>query len=173
VPSQPIQVSIEQDAGLSLGFQPHPVKAAADQARPIPKWAAHHLPSLFGIRYVGHLNEKSKSPKNSLRIDCMATSMHADFSASQSQPVASIARLVGNRRRQITPQAGHALEILGHAIEYLTDEFVHHGGDVSSRNPQLEAVQLLMSLNRQVYFECPEVPTVRERIRSMFHFNEA
>jgi hypothetical protein len=34
-------------------------------------------------------------------------------------------------------------------------------------------VQLLMSLNRQVYFECPEVPTVRERIRSMFHFNEA
>jgi hypothetical protein len=26
-----------------------------------------------------------------------------------------------------------------------------------------------MALNRQVYYECPEVPTLGERLRSMLH----
>jgi hypothetical protein len=65
-----------------------------------------------------------------------------------------------NRRRRISPQAGHALGILGRALEHLTDEFVHSGASFSSRNPQLEAVQLLMARNLQVYFECPEIPSL-------------
>jgi hypothetical protein len=75
------------------------------------------------------------------------------------------------RRRRISPRAGHALEILGHAIEYLTDEFVHRGVPVSSNGTQLQAVQLLMALNRQVYFECPEVPSLSERLRAFLHLN--
>lgn len=74
-----------------------------------------------------------------------------------------------NRPRRVSREAGHALEILGHAIEYLSDEFVHEGGALTAHNPQLEAVQLLMSLNRQVYFECPQVPTIRERLDSFLH----
>ncbi len=37
---------------------------------------------------------------------------------------------VGSRsvRRRTTPEAGFALEILGHAIEYLADEYVHEAG---------------------------------------------
>jgi hypothetical protein len=31
----------------------------------------------------------------------------------------------------------------------------------------LQAVQLLMALNRQVYFECPEAPTFGERCRAL------
>jgi len=73
---------------------------------------------------------------------------------------------VTKRRRRITPEAGHALEILGHAIEYLTDEYVHEGGALSARDGRVMAVQLLMSLNRQVYFECPEAPTFADRCRS-------
>jgi len=46
-----------------------------------------------------------------------------------SAPVAVRARVRPSRR--ITPEAGHALEILGHAIEYLTDELVHCGGELS------------------------------------------
>ena len=74
------------------------------------------------------------------------------------------------RSRRITPEAGHALEILGHAIEYLTDEFVHEGGPVSAANPRLQAVQMLMALNRQIYFSCPEIAPFRERLRRFFHF---
>jgi len=32
---------------------------------------------------------------------------------------------------------------------------------------------LLMSLNRQVYFECPEVQTLGDRCRSFFRFRSA
>jgi|ERR1035437_409343 hypothetical protein len=78
-----------------------------------------------------------------------------------------------NRRRRIDPQAGRALEKLGHAIEYLTDEFVHQGRSISAKDPQLEAVKLLMALNRKVYFECPEVPTFAERWRSLLRLHAA
>jgi hypothetical protein len=75
---------------------------------------------------------------------------------------AALARRVA-RRRRISPQAGRALEILGHAIEYLTDEYVHRSGSFSARDPELEAVQLLMAVNRAIYLECPEVPSFGAR----------
>lgn len=53
-------------------------------------------------------------------------------------------------RRHIMPQAGRALEILGRAIEYLSDELVHGASSLSPCDPQFEAVQLLMAINRQV-----------------------
>jgi hypothetical protein len=71
-----------------------------------------------------------------------------------------------HRRRRMSPEAGHALEILGHAIEYLADEYAHEGGSFSGSDPRLEAIQLLMAVNRQVYLACPEVPTLGERIRA-------
>jgi|ERR1035441_182212 hypothetical protein len=73
------------------------------------------------------------------------------------------------RRRSINPKAGHALEILGHAIEYLTDEFIHQGGSFSANNGQLQAVQLLMALNRQIYFDCPVVPPLGKRLLALLH----
>jgi len=93
----------------------------------------------------------------------MAATATNEFPIPVSLPARAAAHLSTHRR--ITPEAGHALEILGHAIEYLTDEFVHDGGDFSARNGQIQAVQLLMALNRQVYFECPEAPTLGERFR--------
>ena len=103
----------------------------------------------------------------------MATAMPANLHMPVSAPAASTACIRVNRRRRITPQAGHALEILGHAIEYLTDEFVHSGGELSPSNGELAAVQLLMERNRQVYYECPEVVTMSERLRSMLHLRAA
>jgi hypothetical protein len=109
----------------------------------------------------------------------MAASMSTNFPISLSTPVAisTPAATTGlarpHRLRRITPQAGHALEILGHAIEYLTDEFVHSGSGLSPASGPLDAVQLLMSVNRQIYYECPEVPTVMERLRSMLHLRAA
>ena len=73
-----------------------------------------------------------------------------------------------NRTRRISPRAGRALEMLGHAIEYLADEFAHQRKQVSIDDPQVQAIQLLMGLNRQIYFQCPVVPTLGERIRNFF-----
>jgi hypothetical protein len=71
-------------------------------------------------------------------------------------------------QRRISPQAGRALEILGHAIEYLADEYMHNAGRLCAHDGQVEAVRLLMRLNRQVYFECPEAPTMADRWRALF-----
>jgi len=91
------------------------------------------------------------------------------FSHPACAPAVAVTRPRVNRRRRITPEAGCALEKLAHAIEYLTDEFIEQGLAFSARDEQLQAVQTLMALNRQIYFECPEAPTFSERCRSLFH----
>jgi hypothetical protein len=98
----------------------------------------------------------------------MAASATTGFTIPASAPAASALPL-RSRRRHITPQAGRALEILGHSIEYLTDEFVHRGGSFAAHDERLQAVQLLMALNRQVYYECPEARTLGERCRALLH----
>ena len=77
---------------------------------------------------------------------------------------------VGSRsvRRRTTPE-GVALEILGHAIECLADEYVHEAGllpsiHIHSGDPRVEAIQLLMAANRQVYYACPVVPSFSQRV---------
>jgi len=101
-----------------------------------------------------------------------ASSRACGFPVCAAAPAAVTSRGVA-RRRRISPKAGHALEILGHAIEYLTDEYVCAGGSVSAQDAQVEAVQLLMSLNREIYFGCPEVPTLTDRFRALLHLRTA
>lgn len=78
-----------------------------------------------------------------------------------------------HHKRRVSAQAGHALEILGHAIEYLADEYVHEDGSFSSHNGQIEAIQLLMARNRAVYFSCPEIPGFGDQCGTFFraHFH--
>jgi hypothetical protein len=95
-----------------------------------------------------------------------------DFPIPVSAP-AVLSGFTHTKRRRITPKAGHALEILGHAIEYLTDEFVCEAASFSVNKGQMEAVQLLMALNREVYFECPEALSFGERWRAILRFRPA
>jgi hypothetical protein len=68
-------------------------------------------------------------------------------------------------RRHVSPQTGRALEMLGHAIEYLADEYSHQCKSPSAHDGPLDAVQLLMRINREIYLECPEVRTFADRWR--------
>jgi hypothetical protein len=71
-------------------------------------------------------------------------------------------------RRQLSPLDGHALEMLGHAIEYLADEYsldVEHKGPLGSGDPRIEAIQILKGLNRAVYYSGAEVQPAFTRIR--------
>jgi hypothetical protein len=94
----------------------------------------------------------------------MAASIAKVMGAALDEIEISSVRASG--RRRISPEAGRALEILGHAIEYLADEYVHSGRAFSARDPEVQAVQILMALNRQIYFECPVVPTLADRLRA-------
>lgn len=86
--------------------------------------------------------------------------------ATTSPLAYSAARPAAAVRRRITPEAGHALEILGHAIEYLSDELAIDRTPLASNRGRVEAIELLMALNRRIYYECPEIPTLAQRLTS-------
>jgi hypothetical protein len=105
-----------------------------------------------------------------MRIDKMAAST-TDLSIAALAPDASI-HDVGLKRRRISPESGRALEILGHAIEYLADEYIHSGALPSANDGPVKAMQMLMALNRQIYLSCPVRPTLWERLRSFMRVQQ-
>jgi hypothetical protein len=108
-----------------------------------------------------------------MRIYSMAaTSTTGSLEITSSVPISN-PRSVRIRRRRISPEAGHALEILGHAIEYLTDEYVHEGRSLCAHDAEVEAVQLLMQINRKIYLDCPEVRSLSARCRELLHLRSA
>jgi hypothetical protein len=71
-------------------------------------------------------------------------------------------------RRALSPVEGRALEILGHAIEYLADEYsvdTAPKGPLGSADPRVEAIQMLKALNRAVYYSGAEVQPAFRRIK--------
>jgi hypothetical protein len=95
--------------------------------------------------------------------------LHVRQSPSPMEPLSlhPVVPTQGMVRRRITPQAGRGLEILGHALDYLKDEFVYDGCRFDEDRGRLHAIQLLASLNRQIYFACGVEPTMRERVQSL------
>jgi len=82
---------------------------------------------------------------------------------------ALVAASVGVRRRQVSRADGRGIEVLGHAIEYLSDEAIDKGCDEAGYRDLQATLALLMRLNREIYFACPYVPTFGERLRLLLH----
>lgn len=115
-----------------------------------------------GKQYLRYLKDLHACAEEAGKVGFMAAST-TDLPAT----VAPLAANIGEyRRRRISPQSGRALEILGHAIEYLADEYARDGFAAADHTGRLEAIQLLMKVNRGIYFECPELPGIRERFLS-------
>jgi hypothetical protein len=71
-------------------------------------------------------------------------------------------------RRRLSPEGGRALEILGHAIEYLADEYAadpKEKGPLGNADPRIEAIQVLKALNRAVHFSGTELEPFFRRMR--------
>jgi hypothetical protein len=71
-------------------------------------------------------------------------------------------------RRRLSPEGGRALEILGHAIEYLADEYAadpKDKGPLGNADPRVEAIQILKAMNRAVYFSGTELEPFFRRMR--------
>ena len=64
-------------------------------------------------------------------------------------------------RRRPTPQQGRALEILGHAIEYLVDSRLTEGGSSAAEN---RAVRILMACSRSVFEDSMVIVPVHQRV---------
>jgi hypothetical protein len=73
--------------------------------------------------------------------------------------------------RRLSPEEGKAVEVLGHAIEYLADEYaadIGSTGALGRADPRVEAIEVLKAMNRSVYLSGTEVQPVFRRIRQWF-----
>ncbi len=71
-------------------------------------------------------------------------------------------------RRVITRQQGCALEIIGHAVDYLNDCYLNQGPDneiLDFSGPTLEAAQILIAAQRQILFSLPLAESFSQRLR--------
>ena len=134
--------------------------------------------------YLGHLRTQRIEPMERLRIFNMATITAMIGGASISHAVnlpaarAAVAAARPWRSRRITPEAGRAIEMLGHAIEYLADEFAlecrsREENIGVGKHPQTIAIELMMTRSREIYFSCPTVLTLGDRLRSLLHLQRA
>jgi len=132
------------------------------------------------VHYLGHLTIQRIEPMEKLRILDMATiAARMDGALIAHAVNLPVSRETGAaahpwRSRRITPEAGRAIEMLGHAIEYLADEFAlecrnREESIAIGKHPQITAIEMLMMRNREIYFSCPPVPTLGERLRSLLH----
>ena len=68
-------------------------------------------------------------------------------------------------RRQLSREGGRAIEILGHAIEYLADEYavdLADKGPLGSADPRVEAIQILKAAQpRYLFFRYGDSTGVR------------
>jgi len=102
----------------------------------------------------------------------MASTVTGDnlVSLSRSQNTTNSAAVIAPRRRIVSRDAGRAIEMLGHAIEYLADEFAlecmsRQESIAAGMHPRVVAIEILKKCNRVVYLSCPEAPTLSERVR--------
>jgi hypothetical protein len=99
-----------------------------------------------------------------------------NFARSESQlppsrPIGLVSPAGPLVRRQLSRESSRALEILGHAIEYLADEYAVDKADkgpLGNGDPRVEAIQVLKALNRAIYYSGAEVQPVFGRWRRWF-----
>ena len=97
-------------------------------------------------------------------LSAPACPTHARFCAAPCSPSSKAAL----RPRIIPQREGRALEILGHAIEYLADEYalvcrrpLHSKAAPSG---EVQAIEILKAHSRDIYSSCPFAPSLIERI---------
>ena len=88
-----------------------------------------------------------------------------------SRPIGLVSPAAPLVRRQLSRESSRGLEILGHAIEYLADEYAVDKADkgpLGNADPRVEAIQVLKALNRAIYYSGAEVQPVFRRWRRWF-----
>ena len=70
-------------------------------------------------------------------------------------------------RRRPTFEQGRALEVLSRAIEYLVDSSMLEGAQPETQltGSKLDAIRILMLLNREVFSECEAIVPLGRRLR--------
>jgi hypothetical protein len=99
------------------------------------------------------------------------TASSHDPSVASAQEAYLLAAGLGGERSERgglpTRRSGRALEILGHAIEYLADEYVRDNSSAETKEGTLQAIQILMEANRGIYHSRPKPLSLKEWLRAL------
>jgi hypothetical protein len=93
-----------------------------------------------------------------------ATNPNPGVAFQPAAPIPDGLNQVSAVRRRSSVQQGRALEILGHAVEYLIDSRMFLVDQPATR-ADAEATQILMLLSREVFFECAAVVPPARRLK--------
>ncbi len=93
------------------------------------------------------------------------------YTERQGEAEAAVELKVGNRRlrRIITREQGCALETIGHAVDHLNDCYLQQGSDdeiLDFGGPAMEAVQILIALQRQMLRSLPVKESFIVRVKN-------
>ena len=67
--------------------------------------------------------------------------------------------------KRMDPFTGRALECLAHAIEHIQEKKLSHAASPAETVAADQAIQILKSLNRQIFAELPNLPERRSLLR--------
>lgn len=91
-----------------------------------------------------------------------------DFGASQNYEFSMPARAKNTAprviRRRPNLEQGRALEILGHAVEYLVDSRMYAMKETAGQG-DVDAVQILSRCSREVFSTCSEIVPIHKRFK--------
>lgn len=123
----------------------------------------------FEAGLVTDLQNNVLAPPNEARSARVESSVErADISQRKSaSPEAAGTRAARRGRRSITREHGRALEMIGHAVDYLNDCFLNEGADdeiINAARPYTEALQILISAHSELLWSLPVSETVTTRL---------
>jgi hypothetical protein len=174
-----IDVGIAPEQISQCANRPHLDSPPAAAIPGLPHCSLKNPHHRQGGRYLGHLKnsidgadaevEEGKVMATTAAISTSRGNLVSRANSSGSGPRGAQRAVVSSRRRRISREAGRAMETLGHAIDYLADEFAldcmtaatvpRHG-----MHPRIAAIELLKERSREILLSCPQAPSLADRL---------
>lgn len=117
------------------------------------------------------VNGQSSDQDGSLHLYLVGAATMRD--AETAENAAHAVRRHSKQRRMMTREQGHALETLGHAVDYLSDSELFLGFDdeeVLTLTPATDAIRILARVRQQLLQSLPLAEPLAVRLwKSIFH----
>ena len=113
-------------------------------------------------------NNVLAAPNKTRSVRVESSAGRADLSQRNSaSPDAARNQATRRGRRSITREHGRALEMIGHAVDYLNDSFLNEGDDdeiINAAGPYTDALQILISAHSELLWSLPVSETLTTRL---------
>jgi hypothetical protein len=140
----------------------------------------HHSVDTNPMADASDVSERQTRPDNQIEISPDEAQLFRTLSRKRDvAPIAYMPRALEanarprSLRRMLTREQGHALEMIGHAVDYLNDCYLYEGDDselINIGGSSTEAIRILVSLRWQILQSVPmREPRTLRLWNALFH----